>query len=153
MPCQLGSTYLNNIPENVYLRVRNGEAWCAAYRSDDACIVNLRRMMSFYRIKPYNVVLLEYKGHGNFGIEIFNNDTIEINYPRRLYGVKKPRLTLSNGSEVENIQTFTDIEVEKMAARLFYNASSNSRVSYNVKIRNEHLVDSNLVQVFHLIFK
>ncbi|KAK1379223.1 hypothetical protein POM88_025975 [Heracleum sosnowskyi] len=148
LPPQLSSNFLQNIPENVYLRVRNGDAWCAYYRRHDACLVRLGAMINFYRLKPYNVILIKYKGDGNFNMEIFNNDNIEIYYPRRMIGLKKPRLTLTTGSTLEESRgDFSNIEVEKMAARFFYNASSNSRLSYDVIIQNEHLQNSNLLQV------
>lgn len=73
----------DKIPENVYLRVRNCDAWFGSYSRQNCCIHNVGRMMDFYGVKPYYLILLRYKGFGRFSIEIFNHMNIEIDYPLR----------------------------------------------------------------------
>lgn len=77
LPKELCNQFPNEIPETVYLRVQNGEAWRAYYREQSARLVHLGAMMCFYRVKPYNVILLTYKGAGYFTIQIFN-DNVDI---------------------------------------------------------------------------
>lgn len=94
--------------------------------------------MSFYRIKPYNIIMLRYKGNGNFNMQVFN-DNVEIDYPLRFFATVPPT-QLSKGD-------FTDLEMEKMAAKFLYTTSGNSRMSYNLAIQREHLQISDLVEV------
>lgn len=130
----------DKIPEFVYLRVQNCDSWRGNYRPNNACIENLGWMMSYYNVKPYNLVLLQYKGEGNFEMQIFNDNTVEIDYPMRKIGVKKARLT-------ENEEIFSDIELEKLSAKFSYNAFKNSRISHEVIIKTEHLQDAEFIQV------
>lgn len=146
LPQDFCTKFSNEIPETVYLGVRNGEAWRAYYRHGCGTIVNLGAMMTFYRIKPYNIILLGYKGDGNFNMEIFN-DNVEIEYPLHFFGVKKQRLPIGTWPMTDlGRGSFTDFEMEKMAAKFFYNASRDSRMSYDLTIETEHLQLSNFVK-------
>lgn len=105
--------------------------------------------MDFYRVQPYNIILLQYNGDGNFNIEIFNHEAVEIDYPLRPVAVKKPRLT----EEMSNIEprVYSTVEVDKMWSRFYYNALSNSGVSCNLLIQKRYLKLSNKLEVMFVI--
>ncbi|KAK1353219.1 hypothetical protein POM88_052354 [Heracleum sosnowskyi] len=129
--------------------MRNGDGWHGVYDRTKSCITRLGSMLDFYSVKPYYMILLEYTGDGNFKTEIFDHDVVEINYPLRPIGFKKPQLCGSNTLiGEEGIEQSTTIDIEKMASKFFYNAQSNSKVTYDVTIETEHLSKSDMIQVF-----
>lgn len=139
--CEMG----DKIPLNVYLHVRNCDAWCGLYSQDNAYVKELCSMISFYGIKPYNVVLLQYNDLGTFGIEIFDDYNVEIDYPVRTICFKKPRTT-GMVAQIDK-QDYHRLELEKMSARFWYNSYGNSRSSFDLLICREHLQKSNKIQV------
>lgn len=148
LPPEICSKFGEQIPNDVYLCMRNGDAQCAVFHRNNGCIVNLGAMVDFYGIKPYNVILLEYNGDGNFKTEIFNDDAVEINYPVRTIPLKKQRFSGPTGIMTDKVTGgFSNIELEKMSAKFFYNILSNSMVSYDVLIQKEHLQKGDMIQV------
>lgn len=135
----------NEIPVNVYLRVRNCDAWCGLYRHDKACIEGLGRMMSFYGIKPFNIVLLRYNGCGSFSMEIFDDYHIEIDYAVRPISLKKSSLIQTTADN--KTEDYSMLDLEKMSARFWYNSFGDSRSSYSVLIQDEHIEKSNKIEV------
>ncbi|XP_074356513.1 uncharacterized protein LOC141696242 [Apium graveolens] len=89
----------NELTGTVYLRVRNG----------DAC-----------------VFLLDYKDHGRFHVQIFDGNTVEIDYPLRPIQYHK---VCDTGRDRK---FFSPTEIEKLEARFFYNAMGDSRLSDRV---------------------
>lgn len=145
MPEKFCSEIGEKIPVNVYLRVRNCDAWSGLYSHENYCINDVGRMMAFYDVKPYYVILLEYKGHGRFFVEIFNNHNIEIDYPLRPICTKEQQ-SIGYVSRSEERQ-YVPIELAKMASVFYYNALNKSTVTCNVVIRNDHLEHSNMIRV------
>lgn len=133
------------IPLNVYLRVRNCDACCGVYLHDKKCIDNLGNMMDFYVVKPYYVVLLEYKGFGSFNVEVFNNSNVEIDYPLRPICSKKQRLI--GDVCTTKPREFVPIELAKMAATFYYNVLNKSPFFCNIVIGKQHLEESIKIKV------
>ncbi|KAL8089899.1 hypothetical protein AgCh_039383 [Apium graveolens] len=76
-------------------------------------------------------------------MEIFNSDTVEINYPLRPIA-KMKRISSTNVKQYDPASS----EIQKMAANFSYNATGNSRMSYKLYIKREHLLQSNWTKVF-----
>lgn len=138
LPYEFCFEFGNQIPNYVYLGFTNGDTWGGVYKANKSTIENLSQMMDFYGIKPYYVFMLEYNGGGNFRTQIFDHNAVEICYPLKRVLLKKPRV-------IE--ETFSSIELDKMAAKFFYNASSDSRDSYDLFIKKEHLQQKTVIQV------
>ena len=97
--------------------------------------------MDFYAIKPYSVFLLDYKDHGHFHVQIFDGNTVEIDYPLRPIQYHK---VCGTGRDRK---IFSPAEIEKLVAMFFYNAMGDSRLSDRVYIEGKHLQKNAYTQV------
>lgn len=129
--------------------MRSCDAWCGFYNYEDGCIQKLIPMMSFYQVEPYNVIILQYQGDGNFDVQIFNHDNVEIDYPIRPIPLKRPRLT-GCVTDIERPK-YCKVEVSKLHARFLYNSFSSSTCSYEFVIENQHLHSSNKIEVIYVL--
>lgn len=66
--------------EKVKMHALSSRFWIGTYVKVSKYIENLDAMMNFYDIKPYYLILLQYKFGSNFKIEIYNPYVVEISY-------------------------------------------------------------------------
>lgn len=97
-------------------------------------------MMSSYCIKPYHLVLFEYRGGDIFYLKVFNPYGVEISYH-----IEK---RTESGVEInKKLLTTSDFEDEKLCRILSFNAYESCKGICDVVIRKKHLRKSGVYDV------
>ncbi|WOG87092.1 hypothetical protein DCAR_0206314 [Daucus carota subsp. sativus] len=129
-----------DLPERLLLHVPPGVVWNGIYRKGRQSIEGVEKMMSFYCIKPYHLIVFDYIGGPSFNLKIFNPYGVEINYnffknsdtPTGLEGC------ILNPSE---------IEVDKLGGTLSYNVYHSGRSICEVVLGNKHIRKTEVYKV------
>ena len=131
------------MPERLLLHVPPGVVWNGIYRKDRQWVEGVEKLMNFYSIKPYNLILFDYIGGPSFNLKIFNSYGVEINYNT----VKVSEISTDLGGSLPN---FSEIEIDKLGGTLSYNVYHSGRSICEVVIGRKHLRKSEVYKVIYL---
>ena len=93
--------------------------------------------MDYYKIQPYNVVLLTYLGGADFRFVIFSHYAVEMNYPS----------VISESGSKKSVY-----EVDKVACKYKYNGFCNFVGKYHFLVQAAHLVEESFPKVQFLFW-
>ncbi|KAK1373566.1 hypothetical protein POM88_029759 [Heracleum sosnowskyi] len=133
--CEFGK----ELPEKLLVHVPCGRVWLARFVQGSYYIQGLKDMMSYYGLKPYHMVLLQYVGGANFNMRFFTPYGVEMKYP-----------TDHDVPEFAVITTdmiCTDIEEDKLCSTFNYNVYRNFAGLYNLVIESNHLSGQSFTKV------
>ena len=133
----------DSLPERLLLHVPPGVVWNGLYSRDNFCIEGLEKMMTFYSIKPYHLVLFDYHGGAIFNLKKFNPYGVEISYDvasRSNFWIDPATSVLST----------SELEVEKLCGTLTFNAYQSGQAVCDVVVRNRFLRKSGSYEVSKL---
>ncbi|WOH00705.1 hypothetical protein DCAR_0520079 [Daucus carota subsp. sativus] len=120
------------MPERLLLLVPGKVVWNALFRKDRSWIEGLEKMMIFYCIKPYYMLIFEYVGGPSFNLEIYNPYGVEINY---WISPKSDEALAADRSFFE----FSDLEIDKLCGTLSHNVYNNGSGLYDLLVNQNHL--------------
>ncbi|KAL1814323.1 hypothetical protein ACET3Z_016897 [Daucus carota] len=126
LPLPIYTTYGESLPTNLVLHGPFDEVWPCTFKKGDNRIHGLEKWMDYYKIKPYNVVLLTYLSGADFRFVIFSQYAVEMNY-----------LSVVSGSGSKN----SAYEVDKLACKYKFNGFCNFVGKYNLLVEPAHLVE------------
>lgn len=111
--------------------------WSSHIAPNSQYIEGLEEMVYFHNIKPYHIVIMEYRYGGNFKVEIFNPFCGEIDYC-----VDHNNVRLNNSQSLElntdNV-LFSNLESTKLFECYRHNAYHNFVGLHNLRIEADHL--------------
>ena len=96
--------------------------------------------MTYYSIKPFNLIMFEYIGGPNFNIQIYNEYAVESNYSLNL----KLDEALGLG---KNFFELSDYEVDKLRGSLDFNGYNSGLGLYDMVLHKRHLVQDDQYKV------
>lgn len=128
------------MPERLLLHVPPRVVWNGIYRKDRQWIEGLEKLMTFYSIKPYHLVVLEYIGGPSFNLKIFNPYGVEINYNIVKEAVTEKDVGRSN-------MNLSDIELDRLCGTLSFNVYNSGEGICDVVLGKRHLRNTDLYEV------
>lgn len=123
-----------NLPTNIKLHAPSSHIWNGTFVKETKTIENLKSMMSFYGIKAYFALLLQYDGSCNFKFQIYNPYGMEICYPIHM---------ASSSYEV----VCSDLDLDHSASVYNSNVISNFTCVHKLVIQRKHLDLEDLTKV------
>ena len=132
LPLPIYSTYGESLPTNLVFHGPFNEVWPCTFKKGDNRIHGLEEWMDYYKIKPYNVVLLTYLGGPDFRFVIFSQYAVEMNYPS----------IISETGSKNSVY-----EVDKLACKYQFNGFSNFVGKYHLLVEPAHLVEESFPKV------
>ncbi|KAK1388565.1 hypothetical protein POM88_016743 [Heracleum sosnowskyi] len=121
-----------SLPSKVRLHVESSHVWSGTVVDGGKKIEGLEGMMSFYGIRPYSLVLLEYDGGVNFRVQLYSPYATELMY--------------SNYEHCPSSDlVYNKIELAKFSSMFTYN--ENFYGVYHLVIKNKHLVGEKMLHI------
>lgn len=124
----------------VGLHLPNGDVRTARYNMEFRRIEGLQALMKQYNVRSYHMLAFKYYGGTEFGLEIFNQYAVEINYSNPPENVGNKVVSLNgSSSHFDTMMELTEYEKDKLHACWVLNAYSTFTAEYIMVITDEHL--------------
>lgn len=114
--------------------------WLGKFVKDAGTIEELHDMICFYKLKQYNIPLLEYNGGQDFNLRIFNCYGVEIDYG---WAANTSEYSIMARQKMINTNQClfkcSKVELEKLAIAFTFNVYHNTQNTWEVKLEVEHV--------------
>lgn len=133
--------FRQTLPKKVFLHLPCTKIWRGNFSLENDSIVGLEKMMQYYGIKPYYMVLLNYVGDATFKVQIFNECAVEICYPFESFESHKKVATRRSRTLVQILGVdCSDIEIARIRDTLSFNANVNFPELYKYEVLKRDLL-------------
>ena len=80
MPEKFSNDYGNAITSSLRLQLPNGRQFHVQYKKKTHCISNVEQLFREFKMNLKLILVLSYKGDGNFLVNVFNDGLFETEY-------------------------------------------------------------------------